>query len=154
MTLACMRLLRALWPTLQWNHFGEPRLYKLGYSRCEDFLESDNRRGFFADILFRWDHEEDYAGMKEMRHVYGAFEIKPQIFSCGAVLRQIAVQKSRLQTWAGSQQHSDGSFVELVVKKEDPLLKMLIEMRERSVMTWDGADKLDRSYPETEGKSK
>lgn len=106
------------------------------------FLPIGWRGGFFIDLYAVWDAEWKQAGKKnkdyEITHnsiISVAFEIKPKIYSAGALLRQAHVQKQRLMAL----QKPGDQLVRPVVAKTDPLVGLFAELSERPFYTWDGS---------------
>jgi hypothetical protein len=145
MTLAVHRYLRKHWDKFTWTTtYSHTIECTLAGSECESFCQpKTTSRAFFADILLWWDGELH----KSPFRLFGAIEIKPKIYSCGAVLRQWKVQERRLKEWT---EWAGGSFVRAVVSSDDPLCQLLADLSGRTILTWDGT-RLSSVSPTEEG---
>lgn len=141
MTLSCLRAMRLNFQSLRWREYKTEHVGTLSQSRAEALCSGGHGKPFFADILLRWDFEEEQKHTSDKRRfsVYGAYEIKPKIYSVGAILRQVEMQKLRLTEWAQGGFQKGEAFVDVIVKADDPLVELLVNLGERSVLTWDGS---------------
>jgi hypothetical protein len=106
----------------------------------EHHMVAPKERPFFADILAHYSYEEQIGDRKpEARRFYRVFEIKPTIYSAGALLRQVRVQKDRLKKWHADQ-YSTNSDVWAIVSAGDPLAQLFANMAREPVLLWGGKD--------------
>jgi len=108
-------------------------LCSLIWSDCEAYIEGDGGNiGFFADIFLQWRAEDSsYEAVQ-------CFEIKPKIHSCGALLRQLKVQNSRMRHRYTNSQNTVVLITVPVIRHDDPLFPTLRRMMKSPIMTWDG----------------
>jgi hypothetical protein len=149
MTIECRNLLEKRWARFSWRVEKDRREpHSLTGIWCEHFFVCEKGPRFFADIFAKWECEyesvhADHTSRGPVKRitahshaVYVAFEIKPQIHSAGALLRQVRVQRERLSTWLGYKANTE-IFVWPLVPADDPLLEIYIEMSGMSAITWD-----------------
>lgn len=115
---------------------------------CEKLFVSDGRM-FFADIaVTSWtDLPFGVTGDRTQRHFhYLCLELKPTIYSAGAVLRQVKVQKSKIESWMSSERSERGlgggnqwATVMPVFRKGDENIDLYARMIEPDdlYMIWD-----------------
>lgn len=124
--------------------------YRFAGAWCE-VLRPSGRGHWFADLWVRWSasfKKYDSATEETDHNLYGIFEIKPKIYSAGALMRQLAVQNERIQAWKESLSYELSStttvFVEAAVRKDDPLLAQFLELSRSEATVWDGAETIAR----------
>ncbi len=91
----------------------------------------------FADICEVWRKDrKDYD--RSYKYFYVAYEIKPKIYSVGAVIRQcLALEQAIIRSGTGGDPAGSRCNVIPVVSRDDPKLGMLAAMYDGSVWTWD-----------------
>lgn len=98
----------------------------------------DDRIVAFADVGERWVCRNPFIG--KIRYAFVAYEIKPVIYSVGAVLRQCTALARIMSKWRPDRDtHVDPPVrIVPVVQHDDSKVAMLIECYEGRVLTWDG----------------
>lgn len=97
----------------------------------------------FVDVLLVYQERRNQTagprGYRLRRH-FRLLEIKPRIYSAGALLRQLSVLRSHAATWARGDGSNAGRTFDVfpVVRSDDPLAQMLADLGQRTVCTWDG----------------
>jgi hypothetical protein len=103
--------------------------------RHEVLFQRREGRAFFVDtvITYRPSGNIDDCGPT----VHWLLEIKPKIYSAGALLRQCKVLKQCIGEWKAENRSSDLYRVVPVVPVGDPLLETLCQMAGTGVYVWD-----------------
>lgn len=136
-------------PVFDPSRTGEKRDYNEALVECE--MMYAGRRMFFSDIsIVRWsDLDGLYKGNKKRYAHHTILEIKPEIYSSGALLRQLKCQKHNIDGWIkdlnGDEEYVVATYVgwstvAAVVRHDDPNLELFMRMIEADqvVYTWDG----------------
>lgn len=146
MTIACRDILEKTWLTTTLIEFQKTELYHRDSIEVEHFFHSSSGPRFFADIMIRFFRNPERASRSHFR--YAVFEIKPKIYSAGALLRQIKVQEERTKAWitSNSSAYGDSTFVEAIVRRDDPMIDIYTRLSRKPVMAWDGSDKIEKYY--------
>lgn len=124
--------------------------YDSGEIECER-MYSGHGSTFFADLaVLRWsDHAEDAKSKPKRFSHHLILEMKPKIYSAGAVLRQVKAQKAQADRWIESDKAAHEWFrqeawatVAPVFTRGDPLIGLFARMAEESQVyfIWDAAD--------------
>lgn len=139
MTVDCCLALAQTHQVLNWKrrYSDKTQEYSLKFVGMEQFCVLERGPPFFADILLRWDHaEKSPSGGQNISSVFAAYEVKPKIYSAGAVVRQARVMNERLRAWSPD---SDGTFVEIIAQADDPLIPLTVLIYDRPILIWDGS---------------
>ena len=120
------------------NQFSSERKdFIANYVEVERPFVADGRLIGFADIAVQFKHEEEYGHTKEIRRTiwWLYYEIKPRIYSVGAVIRQCKateINAGRAQTAAqrarSGSSEGTGFDVMAVVYDDDPKTELLREL--------------------------
>lgn len=146
MTIACRDILERTWLTTTHIEYQKTELYNRDIIDVEHFFHSSSGPRFFADIMIRFYRNRERASRSRFRHA--VFEIKPKIYSAGALLRQIKVQEERMKAWIASDSNAygDSAFVEAIVRRDDPMIDIYTRLSRKPVIAWDGANTIEKYY--------
>ncbi len=124
------------WETFElWKH--EYRISRIDFERA--FI-SDGAIVGFADVCEEFVHNP----AQGMRYLFlRIWEIKPKIYSVGAIVRQCQAIRILLRNWKEDKRSHTSPSVRLVTvipvcKPDDPKLSLLIEVENESVACWNG----------------
>lgn len=94
-------------------------------TKAEMMFSSEGRRSFFVDVCQTYTNvKPNYNGIRECRFI-AAYELKPKIYSCGAIIRQIQMLRQRLFAWSP---YGCRVIVIPVLFKNDPKLDLFSQM--------------------------
>ncbi len=156
MQLAVMRAWRDQFPTVLAipTYQKEEREHRLQSWSAEAMFEPRSGKAFFADLAFfyrvEWQREHAHGAVSVDANTHVVvLEVKPVIHSAGAVIRQCRVAQSSLDKWCRQRSNDVASasikttgVVAPVVKASDPLVRIVADLWQWGVWTWDG-ERLD-----------
>lgn len=125
--------------------------YANGWAECEKMYVG--KRTFFADVaVVRWSDDSSGYSLRDSEHRYShhlILEIKPKIYSAGAVLRQVKAQQNLINEWCEDLTERNGDksawgTAAPVFKRGDPLIDLFERMIEKDMtyFVWDAASGL------------
>jgi hypothetical protein len=136
MTIACRDFIETSNPWLHLNAMG--KAYQRGAVECEQFFTPDKGPRFFSDITVNY-YRRPWAHRDSQAFFLRLFEIKPKIYSAGALMRQVAVQRERAKVFMESDRGDiEGIKVSPIVLEGDPLLPTYRKLSRETVYVWDG----------------